>query len=549
MPEPNHRKTRRNSITATKDFVKRVLGEVPLTAEIYWLLRHRSGTITSRFSLSFLDQCLPEAYAQVQECRKNSKPGKKVFLFSSLHIWLNHATILGLGLAADGHDVTLGYLPYSDWFTPINRFDLRRQNLYAQRVFKKAADCLHTVSFLSTSAAYKSLPAELEERVTRVSRFDAQYTDQVEMVDEKSAIFQLRQQRNLSAARTALNWLQENRPDVVIVPNGTIFEFGVVYEVAKYLNLSVVTYEFDNQKQHIWLAQNDRVMLQNTDALWEAYQTKPLTNEESEKIQALFEARKKASVWKNFSRLWQSIPAEGVQQAREKLGLDQRPVVLLATNVLGDSLTLGRQIFSQSMQEWIERTVQYFAGREDVQLVIRVHPGEVLTHGVSMVDVVSHVLPRLPEHIHLIRPEEKVNTYDLIAAADVGLVYTTTVGLEMAMSGVPVIVSGKTHYSNRGFTIDPDSWLRYYKELGIILSDPKKARLRDEQVKNAWAYAYRFFFNFPRPFPWHIHFLRNDYAQYPIKKVFSRSGRKEFDMTFKYLVNEPLDWNVIRKSE
>lgn len=548
MPE-NNKKNHKNSITATKDFIKRILGEVPLTAEIYWLIRHRSGKIASRFSLSFLDQCLPEACEQVKECRKEAKSGKKVFLFSSLHIWLNHATILGLGLAADGHDLTLGYLPYSDWFTPINRFDLRRQNLYAQRIFKKADDCIHFVSFLSTSAGYKTLPAELEEKVIQVSRYDAQYTDQVEVVDEKSAIFQLRLQRNLSAARSVLSWLQDNRPDVVIVPNGTIFEFGVVYEVARYLNLPVVTYEFDNQQQRIWLAQNDRVMLQNTDALWQAYRKKPLTSEESEKIHALFEARKKASVWKNFSRLWQSIPAEGVQQAREKLGLDNRPVVLLATNVLGDSLTLGRQIFSQSMQEWIERTVQYFAGRNDVQLVIRVHPGEVLTHGVSMVDVVSHVLPRLPEHIHLIRPEEKVNTYDLIAAADVGLVYTTTVGLEMAMSGVPVIVSGNTHYRNRGFTIDPDSWLKYYKELGIILSNPKKARLREEQVKNAWAYAYRFFFNFPRPFPWHIHFLRNDYAQNPIKKVFSRSGRKNFEQTFKYLVNEPMNWDVIRKSE
>jgi hypothetical protein len=119
----------------------------------------------------------------------------------------------------------------------------------------------------------------------------------------------------------------------------------------------------------------------------------------------------------------------------------------------------------------------------------------------------------------------------------------------MAMSGVPVIVSGNTHYRNRGFTIDPDSWLIYYKELGIILSNPKRARLREEQIKNAWAYAYRFFFNFPRPFPWHIHFLRNDYAQNSIKKVFSRSGRKDFGQTFKYLANEPMDWDAIRKSE
>ena len=58
----------------------------------------------------------------------------------------------------------------------------------------------------------------------------------------------------------------------------------------------------------------------------------------------------------------------------------------------------------------------------------------------------------------MIAPTEKVNTYDLIAAADVGLVYTTTVGLEMAMCGIPVIVVGDTHYRERGFTNDPPSW-------------------------------------------------------------------------------------------
>ena len=96
------------------------------------------------------------------------------------------------------------------------------------------------------------------------------------------------------------------------------------------------------------------------------------------------------------------------------------------------------------MEEWLERTLQYFAGKPEVQLVIRIHPGEKLIHGQSMLDVINRVLPKLPEHIHVIKPEEDVNTYDLIAAADLGLVYTTTVGLEMAMSGIPVIVVGDT---------------------------------------------------------------------------------------------------------
>jgi len=53
----------------------------------------------------------------------------------------------------------------------------------------------------------------------------------------------------------------------------------------------------------------------------------------------------------------QATSAQGGSEARKALGLDDRPVVLLATNVLGDSLTLGRQVFSKNMAEWISRTV------------------------------------------------------------------------------------------------------------------------------------------------------------------------------------------------
>ena len=63
-------------------------------------------------------------------------------------------------------------------------------------------------------------------------------------------------------------------------------------------------------------------------------------------------------------------------------------MVLLATNVIGDSLTLGRQVFSESMTEWLQRTVQDFAAPPDVQLVIRIHPGERYTKGPSVAEVI-----------------------------------------------------------------------------------------------------------------------------------------------------------------
>jgi hypothetical protein len=158
------------------------------------------------------------------------------------------------------------------------------------------------------------------------------------------------------------------------------------------------------------------------------------------------------------------------------------------------------------------------------------------------VDVVRQTLPELPEYIHVIHPEEKINTYDLIDISDLGLVYTTTVGLEMSLKGIPVIVAGNTHYRGRGFTYDPESWVDYFKILSSVLGDPKSHRLPKEKIDMAWKYAYHFFFTFPRPFPWHIK-VWQDYDEHNISKVFSAEGRKKYGDTFKQLAGEPIDWS------
>ncbi|HEY9075509.1 MAG TPA: hypothetical protein VIO61_03125 [Anaerolineaceae bacterium] len=527
---------------AGKEIVKQLLGEIPFTAELYWLLRQRGKPIASRFSLRHLQQEMPALVEQAKSLKASAPNGKRIFIFATLHYWIEHAALLGIALASQGHRVTLGYLPYAEWQTPINRFDLRRQNAYARKVLEQASPLLDSISFLNIRNPITHLPAEVEESVQQVTTYDTQYTLQVEEVDRSTEIYKLREERNLEAARAAYVWLKSNQPDTVIVPNGTIQELGVVYRVAKHLKIPTVTYEFGDQRQRIWLAQNGEVMRQNTDGLWEARQGHALTPEQLERMRTLFMARQRGALWENFSRPWQSEPAQGGEKARAALGLDQRPVVLLATNVLGDSLTLGRQIFSQSMAEWIARTVQYFAGIPTVQLVIRVHPGEVLTHGLSMVQVVHEVLPRLPEHIRLIGPKEKVNTYDLIEVADVGLVYTTTVGMEMAMYGIPVVVAGQTHYRGRGFTHDPDSWVNYYKTLGHILAKPASYRLNRQQVESAWEYAYRFFFEYPLSFPWHLVRVWEDYRARPLESVFSPQGREQYGATFRYLAGESINW-------
>jgi len=528
--------------------LKEFLGEIPMTAELYWLFRQRGRPI-SRFSLRRLESALPALVAQAAPFARQAPTGKRILIFATLHYWIEHAAILGLALAGQGHRVALAFLPYGEWHKPLSRFDLRRQNAYALRVLKQAEPLLRIVSFVETRPNGRTLPIELKNDIDRVTSYDTQYTLQVEDVDQRSEIYRLRSERNTEVANTALTWMQAHRPDVVIVPNGTIQEMGVVYNVARHLKLPTVTYEFGDQRERIWLAQNSEVMRQDTENLWKARRDQPLSEAQFDRLRSLFAARQRGALWENFSRLWQGSPAKGGEQVRAALGLDQRPIVLLATNVLGDSLTLGRRVFSQTMADWIARSVQYFTGCPEAQLVVRVHPGEVLTHGPSMVDVVHQALPELPPNIRLIGPREDVNTYDLVEVADLGLVYTTTVGLEMAMGGIPVIVAGQTHYRGRGFTIDPESWVAYFKQLGQIIPNPEAHRMSRAQVELAWQYAYRFFFEYPRPFPWHLVRLWEDIETNTLTRVLNPEGMALYRQTFDFMVGEPIDWTAIPPAE
>ena len=528
-----------------KKAIKEILGEIPFTVELYWLLRQRGQPPKSRFRLKALQAALPDACDQVRPFAKQAPKGKQVFIFANLHYWIEHATLLGLALAGQGHNVTLAYLPYSEWHKPINKFDLRRQNIYTRQVLQEATPLLKTVSILDIHPIFQQVPPEVVKVVDQVTAFDTQYTLQTEQVDRDNPLYALRHERNMVAARAALNWFKNHRPDVVIVPNGTIQEFGIIYHVARHLGIPVVTYEFGDQRDRIWLAQNGQIMRQETDDLWEARRQHPLSPEEFERLRSLLAARQQATLWENFARLWQGVPSQGGEQVRTALLLDDRPVIMLATNVLGDSLTLGREVFSSGMAEWITKTVQYIAKRPEVQLVIRVHPGEILTHGPSMMDVVRQALPVIPGHIKLVSPQDKINTYDIMEIADAGLVYTTTVGMEMAMNSIPVIVAGQTHYRGRGFTIDPPTWDSYFTCLRKLLADPKGQRLALPQAELAWQYAYRFFFEFPMPFPWHLLYTWEDFKARPFKYVLGPEGQAQYEQTFRYLVGEPIDWTRI----
>jgi hypothetical protein len=136
-------------------------------------------------------------------------------------------------------------------------------------------------------------------------------------------------------------------------------------------------------------------------------------------------------------------------------------------------------------------------------LVIRAHPAESRWGTAQPVETeLTARLSALPDNVILVRPDETLSSYGLLAITDLVLCYTTTVGLEAAVRGIPVAVAGRPHYRSRGFTIDLDS----PHDLEGAIAEPQA--MSDEQIELARRYAFAFFFRLMIPFR-HVQSVRD----------------------------------------
>jgi capsule polysaccharide export protein KpsC/LpsZ len=101
--------------------------------------------------------------------------------------------------------------------------------------------------------------------------------------------------------------------------------------------------------------------------------------------------------------------------------------------------------------------------------------------------------------VSLVLPDSDISSYRLVELAHVVLVYTSTIGLESALQGKPVVVAGQTHYRSKGFTLDPRTRDEYFDILQKVLAAPPDTLAVDIQV--ARRYAYLFFGRYMFPFP------------------------------------------------
>ncbi len=166
--------------------------------------------------------------------------------------------------------------------------------------------------------------------------------------------------------------------------------------------------------------------------------------------------------------------------------------------VAGDPLLQGPY---ESQSAWVRDVVQWVGSRDDVQLVIKVHPnlgGNIyIGKATNELKLYQEMKSALPANVRIVMPEDPVSAYSLAEEADVGLTFGSTIGLEMAMLGKPVLLASKALYEHGSQILT----VRSRESLPGLLERCLQASPGREIQREAFRLAYSYLFRFEPPFP------------------------------------------------
>lgn len=233
---------------------------------------------------------------------------------------------------------------------------------------------------------------------------------------------------------------------------------------------------------------------QRFNAYKESRTQKYLTGEEAEELNLFISSR---FAGKTYDFVSTGYFADGDDERRiSELNIDpSKKNVFLFTNVEWDVGLKDCVLLFDGVMDWVLQTIETVKDQDHIHLYIKTHPDETFGVGSkkSIADKIREKFPILPDNVSLITPELKIKPYSLFPYIDLGVVFFGTLGLEMALKNIPVVITAIAHYGRKGFVKEPKS-LAEYRE--ILLREDNETSI-DHDLLNLYAYFYFIKTNIP----------------------------------------------------
>lgn len=279
---------------------------------------------------------------------------------------------------------------------------------------------------------------------------------------------------------------------VVVLNHGIYVPQGVIAETARQLGVRVVTWH-PAYRRGCFIFNHEETyhhgLLEEPTSSWDKMKW---GKENQKQIENYLQSRWLGEQdWVRFHR----DPEFDLAALHRETGIDfLLPTIGLLTNVVWDAQLHYQANAFPGMLDWLRKTIAYFEKRPDLQLLIRVHPAEItgtLPSRQPAVEEILQAFPRLPVNVFIIPPESRLSTYVAMSHCNAVVIYGTKTGVELAATGIPVIVAGEAWIRGKGVTLDAGSEADYFQLLDAL---PLPSRLDEATRERALKYAYHFFF-------------------------------------------------------
>jgi hypothetical protein len=323
----------------------------------------------------------------------------------------------------------------------------------------------------------------------------------------------------LVAAEAARVAIDKFNPIRVFMSHGVYVDWGPALHTAHQTSVPVTTWKSSYLAARFFFRQvsdGNLDFCQLSDREWEKRAATPLTDEEEKSLQAFLYNRYHLPVGFDLKKVY-SYTGEP-DRLREKYRLDSdKPVWGIMSHLTWDSVSDYSPMAYPSFDEWMIDTIEHVSKIPEVQWVIKIHPVEAGdAREVGMEALIEDRFPTLPSNVRVIPAKEDISPLEFFELLDGGVTVYGTPGLELALSGKPVIVAGEAHYGGKGFTkegLDIESYRKLLARAGCM------GRLTAEETALARRYAYSLFIQRQVPLPivhdprslwWHLQHEKRD---------------------------------------
>tara|TARA_B100001173_G_scaffold312321_1_gene332935 strand:- start:1879 stop:3699 length:1821 start_codon:yes stop_codon:yes gene_type:complete len=472
----------------------------------------------------------------------------RILTFTVTPHWHNFLLLISGIVSARG--LKIDYY-WNDFYTHDNKDtkdDQKQISTFFKNIDRKKLN--KNLNFFNIKQVKKTkLSLKLLNIIKKQSEIDASNHLRKINLDKKSQrykeIYLNKLNQNINLSSKIVSVVKRYKYSSAIVPAGSfLYEWGVVFKTLRYLNIDCCSIDYnifgasDKQLSVSWNYSSvikDDFQFREFKKYFKtlSIQKKNEIIKSTNKINKTFKSSY-ASYWQN--KKYNTVPGtqivnqeKNIQSLLKKLDINKNDkiILLLPSHGYEQHFRMKNLIFKNYI-EWLNLTINKLIVRKNIKIIVRCHPfpynpnKDVINYQSSDETSLS-VLKKNKfynhENLKIIGPFDKINTYDLLKLADLGIVYTSLTGLEMAMIGKKPIVCTNTSYSDEKYICKPKNKKEYFSNIETLLK--KNNTISKNNILRAKVFYYYFTNILPKTFPWS--FIKNGfyYNQFNLVKALS----------------------------